>query len=93
QQRCRHVVWGNIGIGEGAFSRSPVALAECSPVSDEFKKLDREIVMNSVRFRWNDVREQLAKRLDGDSIWQAWRRQPGRVAADQDQATAVPDVV
>ncbi len=93
QQRCRHVVWGNVGIGEGAFSRSPVALAECSPVSDEFRKLDREIVMNSVRFRWNDVREQLAKRLDGDSIWQEWRRQPGRVAADQDQSTAVPDVI
>ncbi len=73
RSRCVRTVWPGAGIGAGAFSRSPEALADCSPVSDEFKRLDREIVMNSVRFRWNDVRDQLAKRLDGESVWRDWR--------------------
>ena len=78
EARCGAVIWANAAIGAGAFSTSPAALADSSPVSDEFRELDREIVMNSVRFRWNDVRDQLAKRLDGDAVWEDWRLAAGR---------------
>ena len=76
ETRCGIVIWANAAIGAGAFSTSPAALADSSPVSDEYKELDREIVMNSVRFRWNDVRDQLGKRLDGDAVWHNWRLRP-----------------
>ncbi len=78
EARCGAVIWANAAIGAAAFSKSPAALADSSPVSDEFRKLDREIVMNSVRFRWNDVRGQLTKRLDGDAVWHNWRPEAGR---------------
>ncbi len=71
-RRSERTIWANAAIGAGAFSLSPVALAESSPVSEEFRELDREIVTNSIRLRWNDVRGQLRKRLDGQSIWREW---------------------
>jgi len=45
------------------FAHSEADLVRFAPVIDEFKELDREIITNSIRFRWRDVREQLAKRL------------------------------
>jgi hypothetical protein len=38
-------------------------LLRYAPIVDEFKELDREIVRNSIRFRWRDVRAQLRRRL------------------------------
>ena len=73
EQRCRTVIWPNAAIGANAFTRSPKALADASPVSEEFKRLDRRIVENSVRFRWNDVRHQLERRLDGAALCASWR--------------------
>ena len=72
RERSGATIWANAAIGESAFSLSPAALADSSPVSDEFKELDREIVMNSIRLRWIDVRSQLGKRLDGSAICSAW---------------------
>ena len=86
RDRCDSLIWANAGIGAGAFTKSPEALADCSPVSDEFRRLDREIVMNSVRFRWNDIRGQLEKRLDGESVWRSWR-----AASSPDSTNAPPD--
>ncbi|MCY3880215.1 MAG: hypothetical protein OXF74_13680 [Rhodobacteraceae bacterium] len=72
--RSERMLWANAGIAAQVFTKSPAALADSSPVSEEFKELDREIVMNSVRFRWNDVRDQLNRRLDGEAVWQDWQR-------------------
>lgn len=41
-------------------------------VINEFKELDREIVTNSIRFRWRDVRETCRRRVDGDEIARDW---------------------
>lgn len=54
--------------GEGAFSESPAALVRFAPVVDEFKQLDAEIVMNSVRFRWPEIRQALRRDLDATAI-------------------------
>lgn len=75
EQRCRAVIWPNAAAGASAFTYSPRALAESSPVSEEFKRLDRKIVENSVRFRWNDVRHQLDRRLDGAALCASWKSQ------------------
>ena len=69
--------WANAAIGENAFTSSPEALLESAPIADELKEHDVEIVTNSIRFRWRDVREQLRKRIDCDAIcaeWQATER-------------------
>ena len=70
--RSGSTIWANTAVGETAFSLSPAALADASPVSEEYRELDREIVMNSIRLRWGDVRNQLRKRLDGGSLCTEW---------------------
>ena len=83
EQRCRAVIWPNAAIGANAFTSSPKALADASPVSEEFKRLDRRIVENSVRFRWNDVRHQLERRLDGAALCASWKSLKGNDAGPE----------
>jgi hypothetical protein len=54
--------------GEMPFSRSPQALVRWAPVVDEFKLEDDEIVRNSVRFRWQEIRRELRRDLDADAL-------------------------
>jgi hypothetical protein len=73
QARARLTDWPDAAEGENAFGRSPADLIARAPIIDEFKGLDSEIVINSMRFRWRDVRQQLRRRLDGASIAKEWR--------------------
>ncbi|MGH9818183.1 MAG: esterase [Candidatus Acidiferrales bacterium] len=50
--------------GEAAFAESPDALVYWAPIVDDLKALDAEIVRNSVRFRWHEVRRDLSHNLD-----------------------------
>jgi len=50
------------------FNRSPAALLKWSPIADELKKFDGEIVENSMKFAWIDVRRDFAARLDASAI-------------------------
>ena len=50
------------------FSRSPAALIKWSPIADELKQFDGEIVENSMKFAWIDVRRDFAARLDAPAI-------------------------
>ncbi len=75
--RLKKTHWPNAAVGENAFTSSPGVLLESAPIADELKERDVEIVTNSIRFRWRDVREQLRKRIDRDAIcadWQAVER-------------------
>ncbi|MDP2762793.1 MAG: hypothetical protein Q8O64_20730 [Sideroxyarcus sp.] len=63
--QCR---WANVGEGEAAFSESPAALYKWAPLVDNLKQLDEEIVLNSVRFRWQEVRRDLRQALDIDAV-------------------------
>ncbi len=56
--------WADAAAREGAFTESPPGLIACAPVIAHFKQLDEEIVRNSVRFRWTDVRRQLRERVE-----------------------------
>jgi hypothetical protein len=73
EARIKGTNWPNAAIGENAFTSSPKALLESAPIADELKEQDVEIVTNSIRFRWRDVREQLRKRIDRDAICAEWQ--------------------
>jgi len=56
--------WRTISDDASAFSESPDALVHWAPVVDELKELDADIVRNSVRYRWQEVRRDLRRDLD-----------------------------
>ena len=60
--------WASMQDGEMPFSRSPQALVRWAPVVDEFKREDDEIVRNSVRFRWQEIRRELRRNIDADAL-------------------------
>jgi len=64
RDRAERTVWPQAAHYENAFFESPSMLIEAAPVVDDFKKRDREIVINSIRFRWRDIREQYRKRAE-----------------------------
>jgi len=60
--------WERIADDETPFSDSPAALVRWAPVVDNLKELDEEIVRNSVRFRWQEVRRDLRRNLDAGAV-------------------------
>lgn len=60
--------WAGGPKGRHIFTESPAALVHWAPIAPELKKLDREIVENSIKFTWRDVRAALDKRIDGDAV-------------------------
>lgn len=58
------------------FTYSPRALFRWAPIDDKLKKFDGEIIENSVKYAWRDIREQFGKRIDGDAVAADWVRQP-----------------
>jgi hypothetical protein len=76
-ERLAGVVWQAAEAGDTAFDRSPQALVEWAPVAPELKEYDAEIVANSLRFKWQNIRAELAKSLDGPAVMAAWRAGDG----------------
>jgi hypothetical protein len=60
--------WAAVPDDATAFTESPRTLIECAPVVDQLKQLDEEIVRNSVRFRWQEVRRELRRDLDAAAL-------------------------
>ncbi|HLS85873.1 MAG TPA: hypothetical protein VK043_06215 [Burkholderiales bacterium] len=60
--------WSAIADDDSAFCESPAALVEWAPVVEDLKQLDAHIVRNSVRFRWNEIRQELRRTLDGQAL-------------------------
>ena len=54
--------WHNGALHWENFTRSPDALVKWAPIAPELKQYDVEIVQNSIRYAWRDIREQLRKR-------------------------------
>lgn len=68
RRRIERTDWLSVGPDEAAFTESPAGLVRWAPVIDELKQLDEAIVLNSVRFRWQEVRRDLARQLDVRSL-------------------------
>ncbi len=68
RQRLIHCDFSAIADNESAFIQSPEALFYWAPIADELKNRDKEIVENSVRFRWQEIRRSTRKLLQAESL-------------------------
>lgn len=68
EKRLEGTDWNFGALKAENFSRSPVALLKWSPIADELKQYDGEIVENSMKFAWIEVRQEFAARLDAPAI-------------------------
>ncbi|MGF1594452.1 MAG: hypothetical protein ACFCUW_14300 [Kiloniellaceae bacterium] len=50
--------------GVDIFSESPAALVRWAPIAPELKRHDREIVENSIKFKWQEIRRSFERRID-----------------------------
>ncbi|MGI9449708.1 MAG: hypothetical protein ACR2QH_03530 [Geminicoccaceae bacterium] len=67
--------WASDALHWNNFSESPRALIRWAPIADHLKDDDAEIVRNSIKFAWRDVREQFRKRLVREHLLADCRRQ------------------
>ena len=72
--RVEETDWAGRARRPENFTDSPRALLKWAPVADELKAFDAEIVQNSIRFAWRDVRDQLRQRINGAAIYADWQR-------------------
>jgi len=63
-KRLKDTDWNFGAMLPGNFNRSPAALIKWAPIADELKQYDSEIVENSMKFAWIEVREDFARRID-----------------------------
>jgi hypothetical protein len=75
-RRLADTDWQRGALQPENFTRSPLALLRWAPIADNLKKFDSEIIENSVKYAWRDIREQFRKRIDGDAVAADWARQP-----------------
>ena len=64
--------WEKAAYRDTAFVRSPEALVRYAPVVEEFMNDDSEIVRNSIRFRWIEIRKALTQRMDTEAVCRDW---------------------
>ncbi len=75
ERRLIDVDWRKGAREPENFTASPRALFRWSPIADELKQFDTEIVENSIKFAWRDIREQFRKRIDAAAVGEDWSRQ------------------
>jgi hypothetical protein len=74
-RRLADTDWQHGALQPENFTRSSRALVRWAPIEDELKKFDSEIIENSVKYAWRDIREQYRKRINVDAIGADWSRQ------------------
>ena len=62
ERRLAETDWRHGARQPENFTHSPRALVRWAPIADNLKKFDAEIIENSVKFAWRDIREQFRKR-------------------------------
>ena len=66
--RLKTTNWASGALRPDNFRESPDALLKWAPIADHLKDEDAEIVRNSIRFAWRDIREQFQRRLVREAI-------------------------
>ena len=67
KQKLREINWNNYHLDK-PFKDSGLSLYKWSPIAEELKELDEEIVLNSIKLKWNLVQnefESLTKDFKG----------------------------
>lgn len=67
-ERSASIHWENAAATGEVFDASPAALLRWAPIAPELKKFDAEIVRNSIKFAWIEVRAAFDKRIDRESV-------------------------
>ncbi len=67
-QRINTCDWTQERDDDTVFSNSPDALFYWSPIADELKERDEEIVKNSIRYRWIETRRSTRQLLDCEGL-------------------------
>jgi hypothetical protein len=84
--------WASDVLHRDNFSESPKALLRWAPIADHLKQEDAEIVRNSIKFAWRDVRERFRQRLVREEVLADFERQPGSSSCcDQVGIRRMPD--
>jgi hypothetical protein len=60
--------WDSGPRGVDIFSESPAALVRWAPIAPELKRHDRQIVENSIKFKWQEIRRDFERRIDPDAL-------------------------
>jgi hypothetical protein len=76
-RRLAETDWQRGALQPENFTRSQRALFRWAPIEDKLKNFDSEIIENSVKYAWRDIREQFRKRIDSEAVAADWSRQPG----------------
>ena len=66
--RCDNADWHSLFEGGVAFQGSADALIYWTPIADELKDLDEDIVRNSIHMRWINIRQNIKERLDPEMV-------------------------
>ena len=66
--RCKKADWLDLAEGPNAFQSSADALIRWTPIADELKDLDEEIVRNSIHMRWIKIRRDIKDTLNADAV-------------------------
>lgn len=66
--RLAGIQWDNVAAGGDVFGTSPVALVEWAPIAPQLKSHDREIVENSLKFAWIEIRRDYRRLIDKDAV-------------------------
>ncbi|MDH5832657.1 hypothetical protein [Luteimonas kalidii] len=64
--------WSQVGDDEGCFHESPAALVRHAPIVETLMRLDEDVVRNSVRYHWQEVRRDLRALLDAGAVDRAF---------------------
>jgi hypothetical protein len=68
RERIARTHWLGVGDKEAAFTESPKSVIKWAPIIDSLKRLDEEIVINSVRFHWQEIRRTFAQHIDAEGV-------------------------
>ena len=58
--KSKNIDWHNY-YQNNPFKDSGLALYKWSPIADNLKELDKEIVLNSIKYKWNSVKAEFEK--------------------------------
>ena len=73
-RRLAETDWQRGALQPENFTCSPRALVRWAPIADNLKRFDSEIIENSVKYAWRDIREQFRNRINGDAVSADWPR-------------------
>ncbi len=71
-ERLDGTLWQSGALTAENFTASPKALVRWAPIAPELKQYDTEIVENSIKYAWREIRAHYLKRLDANAVLADW---------------------